>query len=515
MSKHHAPAVAQPNPASSTCRELIIYTPPPPPPLASVLDTVLHTISQYVYAPAPALHAATLWVAMTWIAADCVVLPLAVIQSPIPGSGKSTLLNVMSRLSFNAVNSSSLTPAVIYTIDEPISLFIDEADTFFATEKTLTGIINCGHTRANADVLRVGKSEDGGSKVNKSNVFYPKALAQLGNSLAPSTLSRAILIQMTVKPDGVRLEPLLYAPRKFKTVQADLAASLDLLRQDFFSRQYKATQALTKAGLSNRDADNFTPLHAIASAASPKWAARCIEAAKSLIEPARNLSDGQELLLTINQIMPTLTQSIDPNTRAVTTNRVISSTDLLSNLLGQVDFGWHDYNNGRELSTKMMANLLQPFGLKPAKHRTSSITTVRGYLLADLERAIKQYVPPSVIAAAGEKTTPTPAPTPAPTLTPTPQKHRTTQHREATKPEKTIYRNIVGSIPKAEALTKANEKSNDTAFDAAANYERLEMERKRDKKNKEAALREKNNQPPPPPTSVPISVFDDFEDIPF
>jgi hypothetical protein len=317
---------------------------------------------------------------------------------------------------------------------------------------------------------------------------------------------------MTVKPDGVRLEPLLYAPRKFKAVQADLAASLDLLRQDFFSRQYKATQTLTKAGLSNRDADNFTPLYAIASAASPKWATRCIEAAKSLIEPARNLSDGQELLLTINQLMPILAQSINPTTGAVTTNRVASSADLLSNLLGQIDFGWHDYNNGRELSTKMMANMLQPFGLKPAKHRTSSVTTVRGYLLADLERAIKQYVPPSAIAAAGEKTTP-PSP-PAPT--PPPQKHRTTQHSKATKPAKTIsINNIVGSIPKARVLTEANEKQNDNAFDAAINHERLEMECKRNKKNKEAALREKNNQPPPPPISISTPILDDFADIPF
>jgi hypothetical protein len=123
-------------------------------------------------------------------------------------------------------------------------------------------------------------------------------------------------------------------------------------------------------------------------------------------------SDGQELLLTINQIMPALAQSIDQNTRVVTTNRVISSADLLSSLIGQIDFGWHDYNNGRELSTKMMANLLQPFGLKPAKHRTSSTATVRGYLLTDLERAIKQYIPPSAIAAVNEKATPQPTPTP-------------------------------------------------------------------------------------------------------
>jgi hypothetical protein len=214
-------------------------------------------------------------------------------------------------------------------------------------------------------------------------------------------------------------------------------------------------------------------------------------------------SDGQELLLTINQIMPTLAQSIDQNTRVVTTNRVISSADLLSSLIGQIDFGWHDYNNGRELSTKMMANLLQPFGLKPAKHRTSSTATVRGYLLTDLERAIKQYIPPSAIAAVNEKATPQPTPTPISA----PQKHRAPQQRKMTKNVETVYKhkNPAGSIPKAKILTDTDKKPNDAAFDAAVTHELLEMECKRNKKNK----------PTPMPTSTPTSVFNDFEDIPF
>ena len=145
-----APAAAANKVKLSNCRELAIYKPK----LSNVLDEVRRTIGQYVYAPTAALDIATLWVAMTWIASDCLTLPLAVIQSPVPASGKSTLLDAMSRMSYNPINGISITAAVLLSMPEPPTLFIDEADTFFGNKDELTGIVNAGHTRANASVLR-------------------------------------------------------------------------------------------------------------------------------------------------------------------------------------------------------------------------------------------------------------------------------------------------------------------------------------------------------------------------
>lgn len=483
----------------STCRELAIYKPK----LSNVLDEVRSTIGQYVYAPTAALDIATLWIAMTWIASDCLTLPLAVIQSPVPASGKSTLLDVMSRMSYNSINGISITAAVLFSMPEPPTLFIDEADTFFGNKDELTGIVNAGHTRANASVLRASVGEDG-RQVSSFNVFYPKAISQLGNVLSPATLSRAVIIRMAAKPDNIKLRKLLFAPRQFREVQAALKDSLENIRPKFFKAQIAASRALEQIGLSNREADNYIPLYAIASAASSEWAARCLFAAKSLIEPAKSLSTGQEILTNIQAIMPNLVTHTDKTTGETTPVQVVGSNDLLMQLLLQDDFGWNEYNNGRPLTVRLLAQLLKPFGVTPDLHRPKGSTPKRGYSIAQLEMAISQYLPSSV-----------PPPAPAPTPTPTPQKHRTIQHRKATKPIKTISINIVGSIPKAEALTKEDKKQNDTAFDAAVKHERLEMEYKRNKKNKEIALREKNNQPTPPPTSVPVPVFDDFEDIPF
>lgn len=491
-----SPAAAANKVKLSTCRELAIYKPK----LSNVLDEVRRTIGQYVYAPTAALDIATLWVAMTWIAADCLTLPLAVIQSPVPASGKSTLLDVMSRMSYNSINGISITAAVLFSMPEPPTLFIDEADTFFGNKDELSGIVNAGHTRANASVLRASVGEDG-RQVSSFNVFYPKAISQLGNVLSPATLSRAVIIRMAAKPENIKLRKLLFAPWQFREVQAALKDSLENIRPHFFKSQIAASKALEQIGLSNREADNYIPLYAIASAASGEWAARCLFAARALVEPAKSLSTGQEILTNIQAIMPSLGTHTDKTTGETTPVQVIGSNDLLTQLLFKDDFGWNEYNNGRPLTVRLLAQLLKPFGVTPDLHRPKGSAPKRGYSIAQLEMAISQYLPSSV-------------PSPAPTPTPTPKKHRTTQHRKATKPAKAISINIAGGIPIAKAAKEA-EQQNDTAFDAAVAHERLEMEYKRNKKNKEAALREKNNQPPPPPTSVPIPVFDDFEDIPF
>ena len=406
----------------STCRELAIYKPK----LSNVLDEVRRTIGQYVYAPAAALDIATLWVAMTWIASDCHILPLAVIQSPVPASGKSTLLDVMSRMSYNSVNGISITAAVLFSMPEPPTLFIDEADTFFGNKDELTGIVNAGHTRAHASVLRASVGEDG-RQVSSFNVFYPKAISQLGNVLAPATLSRAVIIRMAAKPDNIKLRKLLFAPWQFREVQAALKDSLENIRPHFFKLQIAASKALEQIGLSNREADNYIPLYAIASAASPKWAARCLFAAKSLIEPAKSLSTGQEILTNIQAIMPNLVTHTDKITGETTSIQVVGSNDLLIHLLRKDDFGWNEYNNGRPLTVRLLAQLLKPFGVTPDLHRPKGGTPKRGYSIAQLEMAINQYLPSSVpvpAPAPAPTSAPTPVPTPTSTASPTPQKRK-------------------------------------------------------------------------------------------
>jgi putative DNA primase/helicase len=390
---------------------------------------------------------------------------------------------------------------------EPPTLFIDEADTFFGNKDELAGIVNAGHTRKHASVLRASVGEDG-RQVSSFNVFYPKAISQLGNVLSPATLSRAVIIRMAAKPDDVKLRKLLFAPWQFLEIQGALKTSIDNIRPKFYKSQIVASKALERVGLSNREADNYIPLYAIASAASPEWAARCLLAAKSLIEPAKSLSTGQEILTNIQAIMTNFVTHTDKTTGETTPIHVIGSNDLLTQLLLRDDFGWSEYNNGRPLTVRLLAQLLKPFGVTPDLHRPKGGTPKRGYSIAQLETAISQYLPSSPSSVPVPPPAPTPTPKPIPTSAP--QKHKAPQQRKTTKNEETFYKckNPAGSIPKAKILTDTDKKPNDPIFDAAAAYERQEQEYKNNKKKQEATLRERNKQPPPSP-------FDDFEDIPF
>ena len=214
-------------------------------------------------------------------------------------------------------------------------------------------------------------------------------------------------------------------------MQAALKDSLETIRPQFFNSQIAASKTLERTGLSNREADNYIPLYAIASAASPKWAARCLFAAKSLIEPAKSLSTGQEILTNIQAIMPNLITHTDKITGETTPIQVVGSNDLLIQLLRKDDFGWNEYNNGRPLTVRLLAQLLKPFGVAPELHRPKGGTPKRGYSIAQLEMAINQYLPSSVPVPApapaptsAPTSAPTPVPTPTSTASPTPQKRK-------------------------------------------------------------------------------------------
>jgi putative DNA primase/helicase len=75
------------------------------------------------------------------------------------------------------------------------TLLIDEADTFLAGNEELRGILNAGHNRAYAYVLRaVGEDYE----PKQFRVWAPKAIAKIGR-LPPTLHSRAIQIKLQRK----------------------------------------------------------------------------------------------------------------------------------------------------------------------------------------------------------------------------------------------------------------------------------------------------------------------------
>lgn len=122
-----------------------------------VLNATYQLLSRYVIADKETLRAATLWAAMTWFVEHATVLPLAVITAPEKGCGKSTLLMALGKLACRSLYSSNISPSALFRTMEAWkpSLMIDEADTFAKDNEELRGILNAGHTRDTARIIRV------------------------------------------------------------------------------------------------------------------------------------------------------------------------------------------------------------------------------------------------------------------------------------------------------------------------------------------------------------------------
>ena len=124
---------------------------------ATLLTEVSDTVKRFIVCHKETADAVALWAAMTWFMDVVQVAPLAVITAPEKRCGKSQLLFLLGRLVARPLTASNISPAALFrSIDawKP-TLLVDEADAFMRENEELRGLLNCGHTRDSAYILRV------------------------------------------------------------------------------------------------------------------------------------------------------------------------------------------------------------------------------------------------------------------------------------------------------------------------------------------------------------------------
>ena len=162
--------------------------------IGPVLDAALEELARYVIAPLHRLATAVLWSAYVHLLprADLGidVAPRLGIRSKVKGSGKSTLLECVDNLAPNPVIAGSITPSSIFRIIDATraTLLLDEADHIVNKNSSpdLLAILNSGHRRRTAYVIRSVPTEDGGWVPVKFNTFTGIAFA--GLETLPETL---------------------------------------------------------------------------------------------------------------------------------------------------------------------------------------------------------------------------------------------------------------------------------------------------------------------------------------
>jgi len=124
---------------------------------AALLGELETIIEKYVKLPTGGGVAVSLWTLFTYVHDAFYCSPIAAIQSPEKRCGKSTLLNnLLGNLCHKALPTSNITPAALFrSIDKWMpTLLVDEADSFLKDNEELRGILNSGHTRSGAYVIR-------------------------------------------------------------------------------------------------------------------------------------------------------------------------------------------------------------------------------------------------------------------------------------------------------------------------------------------------------------------------
>lgn len=340
---------------------------------SDLLNDVLAVLQTHVIADVETLHAASLWVCMTWLTDYATVLPLAMITAPEKNCGKTTLLSAMSKMSFRPIQTSNTTPAATFRLIEASqpTLFIDEADTFLKYSEDMRGIINSGHTRDSAYVLRTVGND---FEPKRFSTWCAKALCGIGN--LPETIeSRSIILKMRRKMAGEHAANLRHSdPTAFDAIKRKLARwSAD--NAEKFSKLHPVME-----GLNNRDADNFEPLMAIAMLAGGDWVSHITKAAKQLTKSdSDNRSIGVELLDACRTAFETL--KVDK----------ISSVNLIREICKDDEAPFETYNRGKPITPRQVSRWLSQYRISPKAVRFS-YGVAKGYDIKQFAEAFAVYL---------------------------------------------------------------------------------------------------------------------------
>lgn len=348
---------------------------------SDLLDEITQTILTYVVMDTEQAHAATLWIAMTWFIDQIDVAPLALITAPEKACGKSQLLTIFSYLVAHPLSVANSTASFIFRVIEcsQPTILIDEADTFLRDAGELKGIINAGHTRANAFVGRTEATPSGALAPKLFSVWCAKAFAGIGieKHLPDATISRSIVITLRRKMSHEHVERLRHANRSKFTPLADKLAAF---AKAFSSRIRSARPALPDA-LSDRAQDNWEPLLAIAEIAGPKWIAHATAAALKISKSGeKSVSIGNELLADIQYAFDKKQQP------------KISTADLIGELASDDEKPWATYNRGKSISPRQLSRLLEPYGIRPKTVRLGAFDTPKGYDREQFIDAFARYL---------------------------------------------------------------------------------------------------------------------------
>lgn len=337
-------------------------------------------IERFVVLPDAAPISLALWVLFSHAHDAFQISPLLSICSPEKRCAKTLVLQLLHGVVRKPLFASNISTAALFRTIEKYqpTLLADELDTYLDEKEELRGILNSGHSRRGAVVVRtVGDDHDPVT----FRTFCPKVLSRIGT--LPDTLAdRSIVLNLR------RCTPEEAA--KLERVRLDRLAEFEPLRQqcwrwaqDHLDILRTADPEVPDSVLKNaRAADNWRPLLAIADAIGGYVPQLAREAAVMLTVGAVEVERPTTILL----------QDIRDIFDAPDARDKFTSAEIVEKLTQREDRPWAEWKANKPLSMNQLASLLRPFGIRP-KAIWIQGKTYSGYEAADFQDAFSRYCP--------------------------------------------------------------------------------------------------------------------------
>ncbi|MGJ5754826.1 uncharacterized protein DUF3631 [Streptomyces puniciscabiei] len=358
---------------------------------AALLDEVEAFHRRFNVFPTEAAYVAVaLWDAHAHLL-DCFdSTPRLAFLSPEPGSGKSRALEIVETLvpqPMTAVNASAA--ALFRSVSNPNgrpTILFDEIDTIFGPKagdnEELRGFLNAGHRRTGVTYRCIG---DGGNQTVQAFPSYAGvAVAGLGN-LPDTIMTRSVIIRMRRRARNERIEPF-----RARIHEAEGHQLRDRLAQWAEHARGFVMGAWPDMpdGVTDRPADVWEPLLAVADAAGGAWPERARAACVTLVTASKTNDKGSLGIRLLTDLRDHVMVGIDR----------LPTVAILDRLNALDDAPWADLH-GKPLDNRRLSKMLAEYMTADTEPITSrNIKTagsvLKGYYAADLRDAWARYCPP-------------------------------------------------------------------------------------------------------------------------
>ena len=346
---------------------------------ADVLAEVERHLRRFVAWPAGGAVAVATWIVWSWVSEHSYILPILALLSPVKRCGKTTAMDVIRCFldrPFPAVNATA--PALFRLIESerPI-LLLDEVDLWLQQDQggDRHQILNAGYRRGTPVPRCVGDEHE----VRTFAIDAPKVLAGIGE-LKDTLADRSVTITLERAAPGDRLEGF----RQERNPDPALRGRLLRWAEDHGAAFANLDPDMGE--LTNRAADNWRPLFAVAEMAGGKWPAAIREAAGGLIDRAEKRASVDlwpEMLLA--DVREVFAAQGDPLS--------MTGRDLDEALHGMTERPWATCSRGKPLSAQLRGRWLARFGVQSQTlHGAFAGADAKGYERASLEPAWARYL---------------------------------------------------------------------------------------------------------------------------